>query len=107
MRVLHAVDNDGGDGGDDDADNDDHGGNDDAHDDDEDDEDADDDENNDDDENKDYDDDDDDAFLGTVGWNRHCKCTLVNIQNLQRKAASCQRHCYIVIDTVIWAQGTP
>ena len=48
MRVLHAVDNDGGDGGDDDADNDDHGGNDDAHDDDEDDEDADDDENNDD-----------------------------------------------------------
>ena len=43
MRVLPAVDNDGGDGGDDDADNDDHGGNDDAHDDDEDDEDDDDD----------------------------------------------------------------
>ena len=49
MRVLLAVDKDGGDGGDDDADNDDHGGDDDAHAADEDDEDADDDENNDDD----------------------------------------------------------
>ena len=42
MRVLLAVDKDGGDGSDDDADNDDHGGDDDAHDDDEDDDDGDD-----------------------------------------------------------------
>ena len=43
MRVLPAVDNDGGDGGDDDADKNDNGGDDDAHDDDEDDDEDDDD----------------------------------------------------------------
>ena len=39
----------------------------------------------------------DNAALGTVGWNRHCKCTVVNTKKLQRKAASCQRRCYVVV----------
>ena len=75
MRVLPAVDNDGGDGGDDDADKDDNGSDDDAHDDDD----------NDDDED---DDDDDDHDDGDAYISSHAKINIYSHAAKQRSTSN-------------------